>query len=417
MIDRIRRDLTIVYVAILALILVLFSVVVIAGFRGQTLSREDVLLTRQAEELVSKIADGEYVNDPAMNASDEYGFAVLTPDGGVSLRDSTAPALGLPNNEAGAEAAEQGETVLVTVEGPDGGSVRVAAIPEVRAGTGTSVVQVGRSMRSIREPVDRLVFVLIPIGLASLALAGIGGSFMSRRAMRPVRESFERQRAFIADASHELKTPLSLVKIDGEVLLRDPTVPDIQEILEHQLSEVDRMNALLSDLLTLARLDAGKLDVARKPFDLATVLVETAGRFRARATAERIDLEVRVPGKLPARGDAERTSQVLAALLDNALRFTPEGGRVTILGSPRADRVEATVTDTGPGIDPTQLARVFDRFHRADTQSAARTREGGGTGLGLAIAHDLSHAQNGELTADNSAGRGGKLKLTLPAGN
>lgn len=223
MIDRIRRDLTIVYVTILALILVLFSVVVIAGFRGQTLSREDVLLTRQAEELVSKIADGEYVNDPAMNASDEYGFAVLTSDGGVSLRDSTAPALGLPNNEAGAEAAEQGETVLVTVEGPDGGSVRVAAIPEVRAGTGTSVVQVGRSMRSIREPVDRLVFVLIPIGLASLALAGIGGSFMSRRAMRPVRESFERQRAFIADASHELKTPLSLVKIDGEVLLRDPT--------------------------------------------------------------------------------------------------------------------------------------------------------------------------------------------------
>jgi signal transduction histidine kinase len=272
-------------------------------------------------------------------------------------------------------------------------------------------------MRSIREPVDRLVFVLIPIGLASLVLAGIGGSFMSRRAMRPVRESFERQRAFIADASHELKTPLSLVKIDGEVLLRDPTVPDIQEILEHQLSEVDRMNALLSDLLTLARLDAGKLDVARKPFDLATVLVETAGRFRARATAERIDLEVRVPGKLPARGDAERTSQVLAALLDNALRFTPEGGRVTILGSPRADRVEATVTDTGPGIDPTQLARVFDRFHRADTQSAARTREGGGTGLGLAIAHDLSHAQNGELTADNGAGRGAKLKLTLPAGN
>jgi signal transduction histidine kinase len=275
-----------------------------------------------------------------------------------------------------------------------------------------AVIQTGQLRQEVQGNVNRLILILLPVGLVALALAGVGGLFMSRRAMRPVRESFEKQRTFVADASHELKSPLSLVKINAEVLLRDPYVPDAREILEYQLSEIDRMNVLLTDLLTLARLDAGKLAVGQEPFDLATAISETAERFSARAFAEGKKLEVRHSGKVPAWGDARRTGQILAALLDNAFRFTPPGGLVTVEGRARDGRAEATVTDTGAGIPAEQLSRIFDRFYRAES---ARTREGGSTGLGLAIARDLARAQGGELTAGNAPHGGASFTLTLPA--
>jgi two-component system sensor histidine kinase VicK len=206
------------------------------------------------------------------------------------------------------------------------------------------------------------------------------------------------------------------VKINAEVLLRDPYVPDAPEILEYQLSEIDRMNALLTDLLTLARLDAGKLAVGKERFDLANVIAETAARFSGRAFTEEKRLEVRHSVRIPAWGDEGRTGQILAALLDNAFRFTPPGGLITAEGRAREGRAEATITDTGPGIPAEQLSRIFDRFYRSE---AARTREGGSTGLGLSIARDLARAQGGELTAGNArtgeASGGASFTLTLPA--
>jgi len=144
--------------------------------------------------------------------------------------------------------------------------------------------------------------------------------------MRPAREAFARQRDFVADASHELKTPLALAKVNAEEIRRNPSSPNNREIVEDQLSEIDRMDALLSDLLTLARLDSGRLEVEKKPFDLAVVAGEAAERFLKRAAAEHLQLEISLPRELPVRGDAARTGQILAALLDNAVRHTPQGG-------------------------------------------------------------------------------------------
>ena len=246
---------------------------------------------------------------------------------------------------------------------------------------------------------------------------------MSRRAMRPVQEAFGRQRTFIADASHELKTPLTLIRADAEVLSRgidDPSkTSDNRELVDDLLGETDRMAAILSELLLLARLDADKVSVSREPFDLALVLSETSERFAARASAENKNLEVHHAGKLLARGDADRTGQILAALLDNAVRFTPPGGTLIVEGRIEDKRVEATVSDTGPGIAPVSLDRIFERFYRADTHSAARSRgpSGGGTGLGLAIARDLARAQGGWLTAENTEGSGARFTLSLPLGS
>ena len=177
----------------------------------------------------------------------------------------------------------------------------------------------------------RLLIVLLPLGLGGLGLAMLGGRFMAGRAIRPVDDSFERQRAFVADASHELKTPLTLIRADAEVVLfRGRLHEDDRKLVEHALAETDRMGAVLSDLLLVARLDAGKVDVSEKPFDLVGVLSEEAERFGARAAGKDVLLEVEVPGELPALGDAKRTEQILGVLLDNAVKFTSAGGRIAV---------------------------------------------------------------------------------------
>ncbi|MBA2618912.1 MAG: hypothetical protein H0U91_12225 [Rubrobacter sp.] len=375
MFDSIRLRLTLGYVGILALILLLFGGVLVLGFRDATVRQHDDLLIKEARAWAATAAREGRVT--MTTESGEYALVQLTPGGSVQFRDATARSLGLPAEDVARRTVAEGERVMVTTGGTEG-AARVASVP-VFDGSGqvTGVVQFGRSLRTELEAVDRLLLVLIPIGVGSLLLAGVGGLLMSRRAMRPAREAFERQRAFIADASHELKTPLSLARIAGEVLAREPEAPDAAEIRARQLSEIDRTSAILSDLLTLARLDAGKLGVGRETFDLAQVIFETADRFRTRAADGSVTLEVSVPGKIPARGDAGRTGQILAAVLDNATRLTPEGGCVTATGNLREGRAEAVISDTGPGIPPDHLPRVFDRFYRVES-ARARGKSGGG---------------------------------------
>ena len=308
------------------------------------------------------------------------------------------------------EAAQNEETVYTTEDGPEGEVVRVASVPVTGNEGGVAVVQAAQSRRVIWEAVGRLLLILVPVGLGGLLLSGAGGLYMSRRAMQPVRDSFQRQRTFIADASHELKTPLALATINAEVMKRNPIDVENGEVIEDQLSELHRMDTLLSDLLTLARLDAEKLDVEKKFFDLSVVAAEAAGRFLARASEEGVRLEVELPAELPVCGDPGRAGQILAALLDNAVRHTPAGGTVTLSGRRLDGGAEASVTNTGPGIAPEHLPHIFDRFYRAEK---ARTRKGGGTGLGLAIARDLARAQGGELAAENTVG-GATFRLRLP---
>jgi signal transduction histidine kinase len=426
MFDHIRRRLTMGYVGILALTLLVFSVVVVFMFYLRASDQQDDLLLQKAEDKANNVLSGKD-RYSVVKATTDYDVAVivLLPDGSTyGDLDETSFSLGLPYAYMAQSAGQESRTIKETVSVP-GGAVRVMSIPVKRYGefgNVVAVVQAAQSRHAVTETVERLIFVLVLSGVGALVLAAAGGLFMSRRAMRPVQEAFGRQRTFIADASHELKTPLTLIRADAEVLSRgidDPNMAnDNRELVEDLLGETDRMSAILSDLLLLARLDAEKIFVAREPFDLALVLSETSERFAARAGAENKNLEVHHSGKLPARGDADRTGQVLAALLDNALRFTPAGGTITVEGRITDKRVEATVTDTGPGIAPENLDRIFERFYRADAHSGARSRgPTGGTGLGLAIARDLARAQGGGLTAENAAGGGARFSLSLPPGS
>ena len=429
MFDSIRRRLTMGYVGILALILVLFAAILAALFAAQLNLQQDKYLmqkaTAEVKDEINGYSSGGKGYSPVTAATEsDVAVVAVSPDGdteGTVLDPGSSDSLlGLPVGELAKQTARDGEEVYGTAEGPDG-PVRVASVP-LRDGRGevAAVVQAAQSRAVVRETIGRLLLILAAVGLGALLLSAFGGLFMSRRAMRPVQDAFERQRAFVADASHELKTPLTLIRADAEVLSRGIQYPeradDNRELVEDLLGETDRMSTVLSDLLLLARLDAGKLSVSRKPFDLAAVIAETSERFGARAAATGVLLDASVPGGLPARGDAERTGQILAALLDNAIRFTPPGGRIVVEGHAAERRVEASVSDSGAGIPSGDLPRVFDRFYRADEGSAARTRGplGGGTGLGLAIARDLARAQGGDLTAANREDGGAVFTLRLP---
>jgi signal transduction histidine kinase len=415
MLDRTRWRLTLGYAGIFALILLLLATAAVAGFSRELTMQQDTLLTQEAEDQARNLLDGER-REVLAEGSAEYSWVALDPDGRVTDRDPTAATmgtLGLPARDLAQQALDEDEEVSATIHGPQG-RVRVVSRPMRESGETVGVIQYARSLKSVQQTIGRLVLVLLPLTLGGLGAALLGGLYMAGRAMRPARESFEKQRTFVADASHELKTPLTLIQADAEVVLyRGNLNEEDRKLVEHALGETERMGALLSDLLLIARLDAGKLEMSEKPFDLATVLWEEAGRFEARADGEGVRLDVQVADELPVHGDPKRTGQILASLLDNAVRYTPPDGRIVIGGRLRDGWVEASVADSGPGIAPEQLPRVFDRFYRADV---ARTRgeAGVGTGLGLAIARGLARAQGGDLTAANRKGGGAVFSLRLP---
>ena len=422
MFDRIRRRLTLGYVGILALILLLFGAIVVSGFFLIESRRQDEVLTDKAntkrDELLKTSTHSSEPRIPTSSDSN-IAYSLMSVDKTASYgpeknrSGASDPYLGLPYEESAMSAASSMVPKPKTLQG-EGGSVRVVSVPVAKTQDGNVlVVQAAQPRGVVWDPVTALALVLAVVGLGALALAFVGGLFMSRRAMRPVQDSFDRQRTFIADASHELKTPLTLIRADAEVLQRGMTDPDQRELADDLLSETDRMNTVLSDLLLLTRLDAGKLSVEQETFDLSQVIIQAAERFRARAAAEGINIETELSGKLLVLGDEERTGQILAALLDNADRFTPENGSITISGKQEDRGIKASVTDTGPGIASEHLPRLFDRFYRAE---ASRTRSDGGTGLGLAIARDLARVQGGALEASNAENGGAVFTLRLPSG-
>ncbi len=414
MLEGMRWRLTLGYAGIFALILLLLATAAVAGFARELTDQQDTLLTQEAKDQEMNLLDGDH-REVLAEGSAEYSWVALDPGGHVTDRDPTAATLGtlnLPARELAKQALEEDEEVSATIRGPQG-RVRVVSMPMRESGEVVGAIQYARSLKGVQQTIGRLVMVLLPLTLGGLGAALLGGRYMAGRAMRPARESFERQRAFIADASHELKTPLTLIRADAEmVLYRGALNQEDRKLMEHALTETDRMSAVLSDLLLVARLDAGKLEVSEKPFDLTAVLSEEAERFGVRAAANETRLEVRVPGELPARADYKRTGQILAVLLENAVRFASPGGSIAVDGRLHDRWVEASVTDTGPGIFPEHLPRLFDRFYRAET---SRTRgKSAGTGLGLAIARDLARAQGGDLEAESAKDGGATFRLRLP---
>ncbi|MEW6638072.1 MAG: HAMP domain-containing sensor histidine kinase [Actinomycetota bacterium] len=409
--SRTRIRLTIGYVGVFALTLLLLGLVAVFGFSRALVIQQDELLAQEARNTAKNLLEGSE-SEVLATESGEFGWIALDPEGDVIGRNWTTRPLGLPDRDLLRETLRKEETVSATVQGTDG-AARVISMPMYDgSGALVGVMQYARALQVVRNTVNELILVLLPLGIGGLGLAAIGGAYLAGWARRPVQEAFERQRAFIADASHELKTPLTLIRADTEVLQRGLKDPGDRELAEDMLTEIDKMSRVLSDLLLTARLDAGKLPMDSGSFDLVPVIRQTADRFRRRAASRDLRLKIEASDGLPVRGDPARTGQILGVLLDNALAHTPQESTIVVSARARGGLVEAVVRDTGPGIPPEHLPHIFERFYRADK---ARSRASGGTGLGLSIARDLARAQKGDLEAENAGDGGSVFRLTLPS--
>lgn len=225
-------------------------------------------------------------------------------------------------------------------------------------------------------------------------------------------EGVERlRRDLVANVSHELKTPISALRAHLENLLDGIEEPN-PETLQVMLSQSERLGRLVEEVLDLSRLESGDMPLHRTAIRLEPLVVEVLSEIDVVRADRHVEVDSELPPDLPpALADRNRVHQVLFNLLDNAVRFTPEGGRVGVSASSHNGAVEVRVSDTGVGIPAEHLPRLFERFYRVDS---ARSREGGGTGIGLAIARSVIEAHGGRIWAESTPGRGSVFAFELP---
>lgn len=248
------------------------------------------------------------------------------------------------------------------------------------------------------------------IGMLSIILAGY---YLAKRAMIPIQESWEKQQQFVADASHELRTPLAVINSNAELMLRHPshTVEEESIRVTNIVREVRRMTKLVSDLLTLARSDANQSELKLGSVNMSELIGIVAEQFIPLAEMEGLTLQATADDQLELTADRERLHQLLVILLDNAIKYTPPPGEILITGNRQGNNLVVTVEDSGQGIAPEDLPRVFDRFYRGDK---VRSREKGGTGLGLSIAKWIVEQHDGKIGVENRPGGGTKFNIILP---
>ena len=346
-------------------------------------------------------------------ASDLLVFWVES--GGAPVRSNRrAPVIGLPDHDALRAALGGQESTQELSAG--GEPVRLLTVPVAHDGHVIGAVQVVKALRESRGALSRTLATLLLTGAAGLVLSAAGSWFLAGRAMRPIEGALDRQRRFIADASHELRTPVAVLRARAELLQRDAgALPDAARDEVGRLHrDAEELSALLDDLLDLARLDAAEERIELEPVAIADVAEEVAAQLAPLAEERSVALVAEVQ-PVWARAHLSRARQVLRALADNAIKHTPAGGHVVVAVARDGDQVRLSVSDDGEGISPEHLPRVFDRFFRAD---AARSRGAGGgtrsTGLGLSIAAELVRSMGGTIAIDSAPAKGTSVTVQLP---
>ncbi len=246
--------------------------------------------------------------------------------------------------------------------------------------------------------------------------ATLGGLWLAGRALTPARLAFNRQQSFIADAAHELRTPLTLMRTNAEVLLRGRAHMDDDEalMLEDIVTEAGHLSGLATNLLTLARLDAGAAQIERDVVDLSAMASRLAHRVHRLAQEKQISLHLQTREPVLVIGDALLLEQAALILIDNAIKYNRPGGTIILRTSQAQGQALLEVRDTGIGIAPEHLAHLGERFYRVDK---ARSREAGGAGLGLSIARNIAADHQGTITFASTPGQGTTALLALPAAN
>lgn len=315
--------------------------------------------------------------------------------------------------------APDGDVKLKKFRLPDGDKA-VVLLCSTKIYNGTQVlgtVFLGEDISAYYYMLKTLLIVMVVISVIFLIIAAFAGHLLAGKAMIPIKQAFFRQREFVADASHELRTPLSVLQLSVEAVQNDNDQKLSQfstQVLDDMNSEVQRMTKLVTDLLTLARADAGATNIIKEKFDLAAMAETLIRSLQPLAVVKDVKLEMRGEEALSIMADRERISQLFLILIDNAIKYTPAGGKVDILitrtATPKPS-VTIAVSDTGEGISENDQKLIFERFYRVDK---VRSREDGGTGLGLSIAKWIVDVHGGKIKVESTPGKGSSFIVSLP---
>ncbi|PLS05670.1 two-component sensor histidine kinase [Neobacillus cucumis] len=259
-----------------------------------------------------------------------------------------------------------------------------------------------------------VLVILIVLGFVFVGVAVFISLRMSKRAMVPIKSAFKRQREFVGDASHELRTPLSVLlsSVDAMDMTIDTQKDEMaSKLLANMREEVKRMTNLVSDLLTLARSDSNTIELKKEEFDLRPLAEKAIESLHPIAASKQIQLGLNSTDIFTVIGDPQRLSQLIYILLDNAIKYTPDGGEVKLNLLKEGREVRIMVQDTGIGIKKEDYHKIFERFYRTDK---SRSRQIGGHGLGLSIAKWIVETHKGTIQVTSVLGKGSTFIVKLP---
>ena len=482
MLDSVRVRLTLWYSLVLGFVLVLLAVFTYFLYWRNIEQRTDTGLAELADAFVTtfnaELSDEtgpDAVRNAARVAMVEHRFrdtviAVLDPANNIQQSSLELPRIG-PSRERitadlfsskdfqslVAEAAARPSALGDVPGGRDGFRAFARRMPAADQNYTLVVLESLHPQREMMEDIRDTFLWAIPI---ALLLAGIGGYFLARKSLAPVaamasqarrmgaenlhdrlevanqrdelgqlavsfnqllerlEKSFELQRRFVADASHELRTPVAILRGETEVTLSKPDRPpaEYRETLAILRDESQRLAQIIEDLFTLTRADAGQYPLTSTELYLDELASDVLHRARSLAIAKRITLSSAIDPELPLHADESLLRRMLLNLLDNAIKYTPEGGTVSLHCQKQGHQYVVSVTDTGPGIPADMQHRIFERFFRADKTRSRADGDTGGAGLGLSIARWIAEAHQGRLELTRSDSRGSTFTAFLPVG-
>jgi signal transduction histidine kinase len=397
-----RIRLTAWYVSVLAAVLVVLGTALYLVVRTQLFNSVD-----DGVRLVAERAAEQWANTGTIEAS-ALSTGPYTVNWTDTLSGVNAPR-GLLHYSSRSMMSAYDKGSDLRSFGRSGDRQRVYSVKVHTSDGRMALIQVTRSTEPEHEALGKLLAGLLLGGLGGLVLAGAGGWWLAGKSLRPVQLAFGRQHAFVSDASHELRTPLAVIRANAEFLQsQQPENAEVRDIV----GETDRLSSLVDALLAVARDDeSGR--AGHMPVDLSEVVVATVASMHAFAEERGLELTHAVPSTLMVSGDRDQLRQVLVILLDNAVRYTPTGGRIHVQARPDGREALLTVHDTGIGISEEAIERVFERFYRGDD---ARNRQSGGVGLGLAIARELITRHGGRISVSSTEGAGSTFEIRLPRG-
>jgi heavy metal sensor kinase len=461
MIRSFRARLTLWYVALFSLLFAIFSLFLHGVLLRALERRLDESLSVEANTAAALLAD-EFVEekgDPLASSRE-----VLA---NLRLRGSTVAFLAVGRVLGSSAPIPPNEVAdIVRGAGASSGGHQILALPQAgENGARAAVVRIalgGQQFLAVAvQPLDEVVAdlaVLRSVLMLALplmvALAGIGGYWLARRNLAPLGsmaaqasrithsnlgtrldagqaaeeltvladsfnellsrldQSFDHMRRFVADASHELRTPISIIRGEADVALsHERSSAEYQQALAIVLDESRRLSRLVDDLLNLARADAGRVKLQVAEFYLNDLVAECCRSAQTLAAARGVEIECPPHDDVAFRGDEELVRRMVMNLIDNAIRYSPAGGRVTATLESRGGDVEIRIADTGAGIAPEAVPHLFERFYRADK---ARSRQDGGFGLGLAIVKWIAESHRGAVDLASTPGMGSTFTVTMP---